>query len=50
MNVAAYQQKKKDENTKTGKRRENRDDRFQKGCVLSFCGRLGGSTVKKWFV
>ena len=28
MNVAAHQQKKNDENTKTGKRKENRGDRL----------------------
>ena len=50
MNVAAHQEKEKNE--KTGKRKaevEKRQADF-KDCVLSFCGRSGGCTAKKWFV
>ena len=31
-------------------RQEKKGNRFQRVCVLSFCGRSGGSTAKKWFV
>ena len=39
MNVTAHQEKKENEETKTGKRQKQ-------SCVLTFCGRSGSSTAK----
>ena len=47
MNVTAHQEKEKNEETKTDRRKEKTGDRFLKSCVLLLCGRLGGSTAKK---
>ena len=46
MNVAAHQEKEKNE--KTGKRKvgEERRQADFKRCVLPFCGRSGGFTAK----
>ena len=49
MNVTDHQEKEKNEETKTGKRKEKqkRGDRFQGSGVLPFCGRSGDSIAKK---
>ena len=46
MNVTAHQEKEQNEEMKTGKRKEKTGDRFQKSCVLPFCGRSEGNTAK----
>ena len=49
MNVAARQEKEKNENTKTGKRKEGREktsERLKRGCLLPFCGRSEANTAK----
>ena len=49
MNVFDHQEKKKNEETKKGRREEKvkTSDRFCRCCVLPFCGRSGGSIAKK---
>ena len=37
------------EGDEEGQKKEETGDRFWKSCVLSFCGRSGGSMAKKWF-
>ena len=49
MNVAAYQEKEKNEKTgnrESGEERKLTVDKFQKDCVLSFCGRSGAARRK----
>ena len=49
MNVTAHQEKKKNEETKEGRRKEKvkTGDRFCRCWVLPSCGRSGGSIAKK---
>ena len=46
MNDAAHQEKKKLEDGQEKGTRREKTGRFQKGCVLPFCGRSGGCTAK----
>ena len=46
MNVAALREKIEKTREKKAMGRESTGDRFLRGCVLPFCGRSGGNTVK----